>query len=173
MNVLNGHFSFIMRYLCSMSQMNEIQKEDFRKLSSKYTADERYAVLKDYIAHGKVTVYEHSLSVARESFKLNRKLKLNCDEETLIAGALLHDYYLYDWHDAPINVPLFKMHGYTHPFTASDNACKTFGADKKVQSIIKSHMWPLTLRTIPSSKEAWLVCICDKIVALKETFRRS
>ena len=51
--------------------------------------------MKKYIAHGRISVYEHSLNVARLSYKMFSFLKLK-DEESLVAGALLHDYYLYD-----------------------------------------------------------------------------
>ena len=42
--------------------------------------------------------------------------------------------------------------------------------NEDVVKIIKTHMWPLTIRKIPLSKEAFIVCIVDKWVAIKETF---
>ena len=42
----------------------------------------------------------------------------------------------------------------------------------EVDEIIISHMWPLTLLHFPKSREAFLVCIVDKIEAVYETFNR-
>ena len=72
----------------------------------------------------------------------------------------------------PLSLYIFKMHGYTHPEEARSNAVKYFDVNEKIQNVIKSHMWPLTLRSIPRCKEAVLICMADKICALKETFNR-
>ena len=46
-----------------------------------------------YIQHGTVTTYDHCMSVARASFWLNRRLHLGADEQSLVRGAFLHDFY--------------------------------------------------------------------------------
>mgnify|MGYP000786537243 FL=1 len=49
-----------------------------------------------------------------------------------------------------------------------------FGITKKEQSIISSHMWPLTFRHVPSCREAIIVCLADKYCAVVESmFKRS
>ena len=128
--------------------------------------------MKNYKAHGKKDVYTHCIDVAKMAYQLNDKFSLNADLNTLLIGALLHDFYLYDWHDAPINTKLFEMHGYTHAKIAKENAVKYFDIDEDVQKVIECHMWPLTLRSFPNSKEAFIVSVADKICALKETFKR-
>ena len=155
-----------------MVKLSGSEELRFRQLAESIIFHPEYQKMKKLRAHGKKTVFEHSMDVARLSFKWNRSLKLNIDEKELITGALLHDFYLYDWHKAHINVPLFKMHGFTHPFTACKNAVRIFGINERTQNIIRSHMWPLTLRTVPSNKAAWLVCVCDKAVATMETVKR-
>ena len=87
-------------------------------------------------------------------------------------GALLHDFYLYDWHNKGTFHGLrrlFEMHGFSHPGCACINAERVFGITKKEQSIISSHMWPLTFRHVPSCREAIIVCLADKYCAVVES----
>ena len=66
------------------------------------------------------------------------------------------------------------MHGFSHPGCACINAERVFGITKKEQSIISSHMWPLTFRHVPTCREAIIVCLADKYCAVVESmFRRS
>ena len=86
-------------------------------------------------------------------------------------GAMLHDFYLYDWHADDHGE--HRLHGFTHPEAASRNAGKYFQADDRVRHVIRSHMWPLTPVRMPLSREAWIVCISDKCISLYETlFKR-
>ena len=123
---------------------------------------------KEFIQHGDVSVYEHSLRVAYLSIKIVSKFHLRVNMRSLIRGALLHDYFLYDWH---IKDKSHRLHGFTHPKTASLNAQQLCKINKSQQLIIESHMWPLTITKIPKSKEAILVCLLDKYAAILETFK--
>ncbi|MBR4470883.1 MAG: HD domain-containing protein [Erysipelotrichaceae bacterium] len=152
--------------------MSEEERKEFDSYAEKYLEDPVFRKMNEYKAHGKNTVLSHCVNVARMAYKLNRDLHVNADLDTLMVGALLHDFYLYDWHEARLFVNIFKMHGYTHPKRACENAMKYYDVDEDVQQVIRCHMWPLTLRSFPRSKEAKLVCIADKICALKETFDR-
>jgi uncharacterized protein len=84
----------------------------------------------------------------------------------LIRGALLHDFFRYDWHD-----DWNLRHGWTHPRAALENAEKQFPLNRRERSIIRKHMWPMTLLNIPTCKEAWVVCLIDKYCSLLETFK--
>ena len=53
---------------------------------------------KGYIQHGDMTVNQHCLNVAKLSIAISEKLHIRCEKEEMIRGALLHDYFLYDWH---------------------------------------------------------------------------
>ena len=61
------------------------------------------------------------------------------------------------------------MHGFSHPGRACVNAEQVFHITKKEQSIISSHMWPLTFRHVPSCREAIIVCLADKYCAVVES----
>ena len=152
--------------------MSEKEKAEFDRILETYLNHPKVQEMKKYCAHGKINVFSHSLNVARTAFLLNNKWKMNADPETLLVGALLHDFYLYDWHDPQKFTGLFQMHGFTHPEKARENAVRYFSVDKPTQDVIRCHMWPLTLRDVPMRKEAFLVCMADKYCALKETILR-
>ena len=121
---------------------------------------------KQFIQHGDVSVYEHSLRVAYLSIKIASKFHLRVNIRSLIRGALLHDYFLYDWH---VKDKSHRLHGYTHANTALKNAKRDFKINKIEENMIKCHMFPLNLFSIPKYKEAKILCICDKLCAISET----
>ena len=111
------------------------------------------------------TLYAHCVSVADTACVLAETLHLRVNERALIRGALLHDYFLYDWHDKANG---HHWHGFTHPGTALHNASEDWRLTPVEREIIKKHMFPLT-PIPPTCREAWLVCLADKICAAKET----
>lgn len=119
--------------------------------------------LKQQNHHSGISCFEHSLAVAFVSVKIANFLKLDCDYESLIKGALLHDYFLYDYH----NNDNRRLHGFTHAKTALENATRDFEINKIEADIIKKHMFPLNI-TPPRYKESFLVCLADKICATGE-----
>ena len=121
-----------------------------------------------HIQHGSMTVHNHSMDVARYSLLFNKKLGLHCNQHDLIRGALLHDYFLYDWHEKDDS---HKWHGFSHAKTALKNAEKDFELGEIEQDVIQKHMFPLNLQP-PKYRESALVCIADKLSALEETIRR-
>ena len=134
-----------------------------------YLENESVQKMKTYIQHGDVSTYEHCLNVACYSLYLAKKWEWKVDEESLVIGAFLHDFYLYDWH---INNRRGRLHGFCHTALAAKNARETFGVSDKVYYIIRTHMFPLTLAWMPRSKEGWLVCFADKHCASKETSKK-
>ena len=118
--------------------------------------------------HGKVSVLQHSLSVALMCLKLSRALRLPVDERALVRGALLHDYFLYDWHEKDAS---HRWHGFTHPAKALANASRDFPLSPTERDMIAHHMFPL-LPSPPRSRESALLCLADKLCALEETLRR-
>ena len=149
-------------------------RKDTRALSeilSDYREDSKVQEMKNYTQHGKVSTYEHCENVARLSYAIDRKFSLKSDLDVLLVGAMLHDFYDYDWHDPEHEA--HRLHGFTHPRVASENAREHFDVDERTSRVIDRHMWPLTPAKIPRSREEWIVCIVDKCVSLHETiFRR-
>lgn len=119
------------------------------------------------LSHHKVTTtYMHCLNVAECSYLLAKRLHIRIDEESLAMGALLHDFYLYNYR-AQNEIGGYE-HLTKHPGNALKNAQTYFDVTDKVENIIASHMWPMTITKLPKSKEAVLVCIADKVCAFKE-----
>lgn len=118
-----------------------------------------------YIQHGSVSVLRHCIAVAICSCKIADTFHLQVDRKALIRGALLHDYFLYDWH---IPDKEHELHGFTHPFTARDNAKRDYMLSPREENIIVRHMFPL-VPIPPTCTEAWIVCLADKICASQET----
>lgn len=122
---------------------------------------------KGHIQHGNMTVHEHSIHVAETSLQLKNFFHIPCNEKDLIRGALLHDYFLYDWHEKDVENP-HKLHGFYHPDRALRNAKKEYILTKCQEDIIKKHMWPLTVIP-PACREAWIVSAADKYCSFMET----
>ena len=139
--------------------------EDTFELLPRLEKEGRYTATRRCIQHGKVSVYAHCVSVADTACVLAETLHLRVNERALIRGALLHDYFLYDWHDKANG---HHWHGFTHPGTALHNASEDWKLTPVEREIIKKHMFPLT-PIPPTCREAWLVCLADKICAAKET----
>lgn len=59
----------------------------------------QYAERKEVMQHGKVSVYSHSVKVAVLSLFLAELFRVKVNRDAMMRGALLHDYFLYDWHE--------------------------------------------------------------------------
>lgn len=88
------------------------------------------------------------------------------DLHSLIRAALLHDYFLYDWHAH--DGGRHRMHGFTHGGTAMRNAVRDFHLNRVERDSIENHMFPLT-PIPPRYLEGYLVTVADKISATRET----
>ena len=107
--------------------------------------------------HGRVSCLEHTLMVAETALSMTEG-KPGIDVISTVRGALLHDFYLYDWHtDSP------GLHGFKHPYSALANAEKHFTLNKIERDAIKRHMWPLTPLP-PRYRESFIVTVADKAV---------
>lgn len=146
--------------------MNREYADEVNSAIEELKRDGRYSNLKKYIQHGNVTVFKHCRNVAYLSCIIADKLNVRVNRKALIKGALLHDYFLYDWHEKNSN---HTLHGFYHPRRALINAMQDYNISDKEANIILRHMFPLTI-VPPNHREAWIVCMADKICATGETF---
>jgi uncharacterized protein len=126
---------------------------------------EAFAKCKDIYSHGSISVYTHSIAVAKLAFSMIEDSK-TIDKQCVVRAALLHDLYLYEWHVPGMR---YLRHGWAHPAIAAKNARDLFGVSDHEGSCIKTHMWPWTLFKPPKSREAWIISLADKIVSIRET----
>ena len=149
-----------------MNSLTEQERASFSRIVEPYLARDEVRRMDDYIQHGNVTTLAHCLRVARTCYAWSVRLHLAVDEEDLVVGALLHDFYLYDWHDRSTSRP---HHATMHPVYAAQNARDILDVSPRVQGIISSHMWPLPPDRPPRCREAALLCAADKWCSLEET----
>lgn len=148
-------------------EMTQEEKMQIQDLLYGFVKDPKIQQMSTFIQHGNVTCLEHCISVAYFSYAFCKQFHIKADVESLVRGALLHDYFLYDWH---IKEEPRKLHGFYHPIAALKNAEKDFELSKKERDIIVNHMWPLTILHIPLCRESLIVCMMDKLCSTCETF---
>lgn len=138
---------------------------DLKIILDELSLSDNFLNNKNFIQHGNTSIYEHVISVAEYSLFLTDKYNLKVDKRSLIRGALLHDYFLYDWH---IPCKSHRLHGFTHAKTSLLNAQKEFNLTEIEKDIIVKHMFPLNIFP-PKYLESWIVTYADKVVSSKET----
>lgn len=149
------------------------KKREFYRLLREHAGDiiksDNFQSTRNYIQHGSIPVHRHCIDVARQSIAISQLLGIPCSERELIRGALLHDYFLYDWHDRS-RENYQMLHGFYHPGIALKNASREYKLTLREKDIIKKHMWPLTV-VPPRCREAWIVTTADKYCSLLETLK--
>lgn len=109
-----------------------------------------------------VDCFDHSFYVAYLAYRLCRRL--GWDARAAARAGMLHDLYLCDWSQTDVG-PWQRL--LIHPRMAVGNA-RRFGLSPKEESIILTHMWPVTLRALPRCREAVAVNLADKLSTLAE-----
>ncbi|GKX29702.1 HD family hydrolase [Vallitalea longa] len=144
------------------SQVNLDNILEYKEYISELFKHPNVKLMQSFIQHSDVSTLNHCLSVSYMSFRICKRLKLDCRAGA--RGGLLHDFYLYDWHETKPNE---GKHGFVHPRIALKNANKFFKLNNREQDIIIKHMFPLTPK-IPRYAESWVVTLVDKYIAIKE-----
>lgn len=125
---------------------------------------DEFQYLKSIKRHGTSNTYDHSIRVARTIRILSRWF--NCDEETAVKVALLHDLCYVKPEERKDHDGNYCFY---HPLEAAENADSFFGLTPLERNAIESHMFPLTT-TLPRSKVAWLLTVADKVAAVEDVF---
>ena len=140
----------------------------FDYLMALYAADvlrsDGMQIEKSLPQHGHGSCFDHSIAVARVSVRIAHALHLRTDVESMIRGALLHDYFLYDWRD---RLEEHRKHGRKHAGRALVNARRDFPLSDISCDIIEKHMFPLNIR-LPRYRESYIVTLTDKVCAVRE-----
>ena len=150
-----------------------LSKQQIRALVQRHGHDilahERMQFERTCYQHGAVTTYAHSIRVACLAVWFADRLRLwhRVDLRSLIRAALLHDYFLYDWHAWDNGE--HHWHGFTHGGAALANALEDFKLNRIERDSIANHMFPMTPQP-PRYIEGYLVTMADKVSATRETF---
>lgn len=147
-----------------------MREEEYDDLVRDIMADAQFVQLKRFFHHNS-SIFDHAVRVSRSSYRVSCFFGL--DRRSTARGALLHDFFLYDWrkHDVP-DLAKEKFHGFAHPGIALKNAERRFDLNAIERDIIVKHMWPLTL-TPPRYLESFVVTLVDKAVTVSELMDRA
>jgi uncharacterized protein len=142
-----------------------VNSDDYRNCVDDMIKIESVRSMEEIIHHRGVSCLAHCLFVSYTSYLICKRFGL--DYRFAARGALLHDFYLYDWH---IKKTHKGLHGFKHPHTAFENAEKHFTLNNIEKDIIRKHMWPLTIK-LPKYKESYIVAFADKYCSLLELMK--
>lgn len=150
----------------------EVEDLIFKSYLEEMLQKKKFLKMNRYIQHGNTSCLLHSIAVSYYSYRLCKRLKLKVHEKELIRGALLHDYFLYDWHAKYKPTRNEGLHGLIHPRIALFNARKDFQINYLEADIISKHMFPLTFIP-PKYKESIIICLVDKACSVYEVFSKN
>ena len=136
---------------------------EFNQIANDIITHEKYQALA-YEDHHGLSRYEHSIRVAKTTYKITKALGL--DYKSATRAALLHDFYTNE--DLKEKNKINRLR--THPEMALENARNYFGVNDIEANAIRTHMFPLTFN-LPTSKEAAIVNMADNVVAIYECSR--
>lgn len=143
------------------------QQKRYQKIVCDILENELFQSTRSFTHHKDITCLDHAVHVSYTSFCLAEKHGV--DPVSTARGALLHDFYLYDWHKRrPDDSRLLQLHGFRHPNIALKHAQEQFEINVVEADIIKKHMWPLTLFQLPKTRASILVSLADKYCTMKE-----
>jgi len=144
--------------------MSSKNQKKFDNYISDIISNLHFNILRNELHHG-ISRYEHSMRVAKWTYKICQTFKFDNTKEVTRA-ALLHDFYT----NKDLDTKDSKKALVEHPKVALINSKKYFNINELQEDIIVHHMFPCTLK-LPESKEAFLVSVVDKGVGTYEMLR--
>lgn len=147
---------------------NEGNYLEFKNIINDIRQNEKVREMSNYMQHSTTSCYNHCLHVAYYTYLICKQF--NLDYFSASRAAMLHDFFLYDWHE-PRKINSFKeLHAFAHPKIALQNSLKNFELNDLEKDIIVKHMWPLTIK-FPNYIESYIVTFVDKYCATVEFFK--
>lgn len=141
------------------------QDKDFYSVIQDIAENEIVLKMRDFCQHGDTSTYLHCLNVSYALYNICKKK--NLDYVSAARAAMLHDFYLYDWHLSEGRPYEKGWHAFKHPIVALQNAEKYFELNDLQRDIILHHMWPFFFSR-PKTKEGFWITVCDKKCAKAE-----
>ena len=140
---------------------------EFLNLINPVVTNPIYIEMTKKLHHMDQTIYEHSIKVAYQVYKMSKFL--NLDARNCVMSALLHDFYKNSWIEDTSSKPFFQKHGFVHAKEALDNSKHYFSylLNNRIENAILRHMFPLNIIP-PRYIEGWILTISDKIVSIKD-----
>lgn len=143
--------------------MSLSKNQEFQEIVKDILNNEEFQKL-DFELHHGISRYEHSLRVAKTTYKMAKKFHWNYTDVT--RAALLHDFFF----DSQLATYNNAQTWCKHPEFALENASKYFELDQVQKNAIVSHMFP-SCKVMPKYKESWLITCVDKGVSFYEMYR--
>lgn len=141
---------------------------EFRELVEDILTSPTFRQMKDAKHHIRENTYDHSVKVAYLCYLHHKRFGTRIDRREFVRAALLHDFYMYDWHNGE-----HKLHLFTHASAALKNAKELYPELTPTQcDIIERHMFPINLRP-PRTQAGRIVCLYDKLVTLSDYFGKN
>ena len=159
-------FTYLMQcYIIRIMKKDNRMIDEYIAITADLLQNENVKLMKTFNHHGKINTHFHSVYVSYDVLRVCNALKVN-NKKKIVRAALLHDFYLYDWHTEKHD----EMHAWYHPKAAVVNIEREFGELSEMQKdMILRHMFPLSIQP-PNSVGGWILTLCDKHCANEDIF---
>jgi len=139
--------------------------KDYMNIVSDIINNQEFQKLRQCVHHRGLSRFEHCIHVSYSCFKNKESFGYKYRKD-MIRGALLHDFFLYDYRKEK-SLKKHLLHGFFHPGVSLKMSEEHFKLSVIEKDVIRKHMFPLTF-FMPKYKATWYVVFYDKLWAVKE-----